>query len=226
MSRILMVLSSAPTTRGGKEAGYYLPEAAHPYYSFVEAGLQVDFAAPKGPNPPVSKSSVEAFTDNESVKFLQDPDVKSKLSKCKTLADVSSSEYDAIFYVGGYGPVVDLASDSKNTELVEAFWKDKKLIAAVCHGPAALVQAKDSNGKPILEGRRSTALSNAEEEEHGCPPEELDFLVEDKIRELGGKFECAPVMQPYVVVDGQLYTGQNPPSAKPLAEKVVQGLKK
>jgi len=153
MAKILMVLSSAATTVTGKDAGYYLPEAAHvgiealsylprssdpwfttiqPYYSFVQAGLQVDFASPKGRDPPVSKNSVEvrlsnpprhdeihglitesgdnhesttspqqSFKDDESVRFLQDPDVTDKLSNCKSLSDVIPSEYQAVFYVGG-----------------------------------------------------------------------------------------------------------------------------
>jgi len=224
-SKILMIFSSAPETRTGKQAGWYLPEAAHPYYLFTEGGFQVDFASPKGRDPPLNPSSVESFKDNESVKFLQDPDVKNKLSNCKTLSDVDPSNYDAIFYVGGHGPVVDLAYDAKNAELIEAFWKNDLLVAAVCHGPAALVQAKGSNGKSIFEGRKVTALSNVEEKAHGYWVEDVGFLLEDRIVELGGKYEKADPLQPHVVVDGKLYTGQNPASAKPLAERIVQDLK-
>ncbi|KAF9648705.1 class I glutamine amidotransferase-like protein [Thelephora ganbajun] len=226
-SKILMVFTSAATTETGKPAGYYLPEAAHPYYSFVQAGFHVDFASPNGPHPPVSKGSVEDFKDDESVKFLQDPDVTNKFSKCKTLSDVNPSEYDAVFYVGGHGPVIDLSKDPKNAELVSAFWKSDKLVAAVCHGPAALVQGKDSNGESIFEGKRFTGFSNAEEKAYGFPVEEIGFWLEDRITELGGKFESADeLLQSHVVVDGKLYTGQNPAAAKPLAERIVKDLKK
>jgi len=223
--RILIILTSAATTPTGKPAGYYLPEAAHPYYSFVQAGFDVDFASPNGPYPPINQGSVESFKDDESVKFLQDPDVTNKLSNCKTLSDVNPNDYDAVFYVGGHGPVIDLSKDPKNAEIVAAFWKGDSLVTAVCHGPAALVQGKDSNGKSIFEGKRFTGFSNAEEEAYGLPVEDIGFLLEDKITELGGKFESAAgLMQPYVVVDGKLYTGQNPASAKPLAERIVQDL--
>jgi len=225
-SKILMVYTSAATTETGKPAGYYLPEAAHPYYTFLQAGFGVDFASPKGPYPPVNQGSVESFKDDESVKFLQDPDATNLLSNCKTLSDVKPSEYDAIFYVGGHGPVVDLAKDTKNAELVTTFWKNESIIAGVCHGPAALVLSKGPNGESIFDGKKSTGLSNAEEKQYGLPIEDLGFYLEDKIIELGGKFECADRWQPYVVVDGKLYTGQNPASAKPLAERIVQDLKK
>jgi len=225
MTKILVVFTSAATTITGKPAGYYLPEAAHPYYSFVEAGFSVDFASPEGPNPPVNASSVEMFKDDESVNFLQDPDVKNKLSNCKKLSDVNASDYDAIFYVGGHGPVVDLAKDPKNAELVSAFWQGGSLVAGVCHGPAALVQGKDSNGNSIFNGKKSTGLSNVEEDQYGLPVDDLGFLLEDKIGELGGKYERADPWQAHVVVDGKLYTGQNPASAKPLADRIVQDLK-
>jgi len=224
-SKILMVLSSASETYTGKQAGWYLPEAAHPYYSFIQAGFHVDFVSPSGPYPPVSQRSVEAFKDDESVKFLQDPDVTNKLSNCKTLEDVNPSEYEAIFYVGGHGPMIDLAKDPKNAKLVGEFWKSGLLVAAVCHGPAGLVLAKDSNGRSIFEGKKVTAFSNEEEKAAGFSAEDLGFLLEDRITELGGKVDNVGAFKPHVVVDGKLYTGQNPASAKPLAERIVKDLK-
>ncbi|KAF9787426.1 class I glutamine amidotransferase-like protein [Thelephora terrestris] len=226
MTKILMVFTSAKETKTGKPAGYYLPEAAHPYYAFVQAGFHVDFASPTGPYPPVSEKSVKDFRDDESVKFLQDPDVSNKFSNCEALSDVNPKDYDAVFYVGGHGPVIDLSKDPKNAELASTFWKDGKLVSAVCHGPAALVQAKSPNGKSIFEGKKFTGFSNAEEKAQGLPVEDIGFLLEDKIKELGGKFECAEPWAPCVVVDGKLYTGQNPASAKPLAERIVKDLKK
>ncbi|KAF9787459.1 class I glutamine amidotransferase-like protein [Thelephora terrestris] len=226
MTKVLMVLSSAAATLTGKEAGWYLPEAAQPYYSFIHAGFHVDFASPEGRDPPVSQKSVEHYKDDESVKFLQDQDVVDKLEKCKKISEVNSSEYDAIFYVGGYGPVVDLADDLQNADLVSAFWQGGKIVSAVCHGPAGLIHGKDSNGKSIFEGKKVTCLSNAEEKEHGFPLKDIGFYLEDKIEELGGKFEKAKgLLECHVVVDGQLYTGQNPASAKPLADRIVQDLK-
>jgi hypothetical protein len=93
-----------------------LPEAAHPYY-VLAPHVKIDFASPAGPNPPVDEYSVKASSDEESVKFLNDPTVKAKLAGAKKLSDVAAEDYDAIFYVGGHGPVLDLASDPVNAKL-------------------------------------------------------------------------------------------------------------
>jgi len=93
-----------------------LPEAAHPYY-VLAPHVKIDFASPAGPNPPVDEYSVKTFSDEGSVKFLNDPTVKAKLAGAKKLSDVASEDYDAIFYIGGQGPVLDLASDPVNAKL-------------------------------------------------------------------------------------------------------------
>lgn len=112
-----------------------MPEAAHPYY-VLSPKFSIDFAAPAGPNPPIDEGSVKMFTDDESVKFLNDPEVKEKLAKAKKLSEVNEAEYAAIFYVGGHGPVIDLAVDPDNIKLAGAFWEANKIVSAVCHGPA------------------------------------------------------------------------------------------
>ncbi|KAI0921680.1 hypothetical protein AcW1_004420 [Taiwanofungus camphoratus] len=113
MARILFVFTSCNKTLTGAQTGWYLPEAAHPYYVLAPHHT-IDFAAPAGPNPPVDESSVQMFKDDESVKFLNDPTVQQKFASAKKLSDVSAKDYDAVFYVGGHGPVIDLASDPVN----------------------------------------------------------------------------------------------------------------
>ena len=103
------------------------------------------------------------YKDDQSVAFLSDETVKQKLAAAKKLSDVNASEYDAIFYVGGHGPVIDLASDPVNVKLASQFWQAGKVVSAVCHGPAALVGATDSNGDSIFKGREATCFTNAEE---------------------------------------------------------------
>lgn len=116
--------------------GWYLPEAAHPYY-ILQDTCDIRFAAPNGPNPPVDQESVEQFrNDIISTQFLLDPSVKSKLANAKRLTDIDPNEYDALFYVGGHGPVLDLAADPVNVKLAATIWDQNKPIAAVCHGPA------------------------------------------------------------------------------------------
>ncbi|KZV65678.1 class I glutamine amidotransferase-like protein [Peniophora sp. CONT] len=225
MVNVLMVYTSCSKTLTGGATGWYLPEAAHPYYSFANAGFNVDFAAPAGPNPPVDEYSVKTFTDDESQKFLKDDAVVNKLATAIPLKDVDVSKYDAIFYVGGHGPVIDLAVDPINIALAGKFWQTGKIVSAVCHGPAALVGVTDADGKSIFAGRTATAFSNAEEETVKAT-ESVPFLVESRIVELGGKYEkAAEQWGVKVSVDGKLFTGQNPASAKVLGDELVKALK-
>ncbi|KAG9104743.1 hypothetical protein FRC06_011225 [Ceratobasidium sp. 370] len=222
-SRVLFVFTSANKTLTGAQTGWYLPEAAHPYY-ILKGKHTIDFAAPKGPNPDVDEGSVKAFTDDESVKFLQDPEVKQKFATAKKLSDVDPNEYDAIFYVGGHGPVIDLPTDQANIKLASHFFNAGKPTAAVCHGPAALVGVKDEAGKSIFSGRNATGFSDAEEEQAG-KVKDVPFLLETRIKELGGNYgKASEAWGPKVVVDGHLITGQNPASAKGVGEAILKAL--
>jgi len=206
------------------KAATQLPEAAHPYY-VLAPHANIDFAAPAGPNPPIDEGSVQAFAkDPESVRFLNDEEIKAKIASAKKLSDVRVEDYDAVFYVGGHGPVLDLPTDPVNIQLVSKFWQANKIVSAVCHGPAALAGGVDAKGKPIFEGRSATAFSNQEEEIVG-KVKEIPFLPEDKIVSLGGKFEKAE--EPWgvkVVSDGKLITGQNPASATAIGHAILQAL--
>jgi len=223
---VLFILSSAKKTVTGKPAGWYLPEAAHPYYVLAPF-FNVDFASPKGPDHPIDESSVKAYKDDEnSAKFLNDPEVRVKLENAQKLADVSVKNYEAIFYVGGHGPVMDLPEDKDNVKLVSDFWKAGKIVSAVCHGPAALVGGTDASGASIFAGRTVTGFSNEEEVLFGTV-DEVPFSLEDRIVELGANF--VKPEKPYgvkVVVDGKLITGANPASAQGTGEallKLLQG---
>ncbi|OAX33936.1 class I glutamine amidotransferase-like protein [Rhizopogon vinicolor AM-OR11-026] len=222
--RILFVFTSANRTLTGASTGWYLPEAAHPYY-ILSPHFTIDFVSPEGPNPPVDEYSVQTFPDDVP-KFLQDPVVQKKLSTAKKLSEINPNDYDAIFYVGGHGPVLDLASDPVNIQLASAFYRAGKVTAAVCHGPAALVGATDASGKSIFAGKPSTGFSNVEEEMVD-KVKDVPFLLEDKIISLGGKYEkAAEPWGPKVVVAGNLITGQNPASAHPIGEAILQALQK
>ncbi|KAJ7744495.1 ThiJ/PfpI [Mycena maculata] len=225
MPSILFVLTSASQTLTGAQTGWYLPEAAHPYY-VLAPHASIDFASPAGPNPPIDEGSVKMFAeDAECTKFLADETVKSKLADAKKLSAVSVKDYDAVFYVGGHGPVIDLAVDPINIKLASEFYQAGKITAAVCHGPAALVGATDAQGKSIFAGKSATGFSNAEETAVG-KVKDIPFLLEDRIISLGGKYEKAD--EPWgvkVVVDGNLYTGQNPASAGPIGQAILKALK-
>ncbi|KIY68672.1 ThiJ/PfpI [Cylindrobasidium torrendii FP15055 ss-10] len=238
--------TSASKGTNGAPIGWWLSEASHPYYTFAPH-LNITFASLAGPNPPVDAGSVELSTDDASVRFLKDPVVQEKLSTASNLSDINSADFDAIFYVGGHGPVVDLPEDEVNIRLAGEFWRAGKVTAAVCHGPAyvlsfsfnlcfshiltfysALANVVNAAGKSIFDGRAFTALSNAEETllDGVNVGQKIPWSVEDKLTSKGGKFEATDPFQAKVVVDGNLYTGQNPASAGPLAQAVLQALRK
>ncbi|KAH9998302.1 class I glutamine amidotransferase-like protein [Russula vinacea] len=223
--RILFVLSSAQKSLQGDPTGWYLPEAAHPYY-VLSPHFAIDFAAPAGPNPPMDPSSQEQFKDDEdSKRFLNDPEARSLLQSTKFLSTVDANDYEAIYYVGGRGPVIDLPEYQTNIQLANEFSRNKKLVSAVCHGPAALVWATREDGVSIFNGKRVTGFSNAEEEEMGNV-QAIPFSIEDRIKLLGGRYEKAEKnFDPKVVTDGDLITGQNPKSARPLAEEIMKWMK-
>ncbi|KAJ3572465.1 hypothetical protein NP233_g3074 [Leucocoprinus birnbaumii] len=222
--RILFVFTSADKSLTGSQTGYWVSEAAHPYY-VLSPHFDIDFASPiknKFPADPTSINSAQDLKDSHALNFLTDPKVAEKQATGKTLTEVDPKGYAAIFYIGGHGPVIDLASDPNNAKLIEAFWEQDKYVAAVCHGPAALAGAR-RNGKSIFADKKATGFTNTEEEAvKGASL--IPWLLEDKIKELGGAFERAGDWQPYVVVDGKLITGQNPASAEPLAKKLLEAL--
>ena len=131
-----------------------------------------------------------------------------------------SGDFDALFFPGGHGPMWDLAADEGVAKLTSAFWSAAKPVGAVCHGPAALTRAVDRKGASIFAGKKVTGFANTEEEAVGLT-KVVPFLLEDKMKALGGSYERGPDWASYVVVDGQLVTGQNPASSEAAAKKVI-----
>ncbi|KAH8824355.1 class I glutamine amidotransferase-like protein [Flagelloscypha sp. PMI_526] len=224
MPKLLFIFSSAGTSLLGRKIGWFLPEAAHPY-AVLAPHFEIDFASPQGPNPPVDPLSVEMFKDEDSLTFLNDRVIQEKLANAKKIIDVKAEDYDGIFYVGGHGPILDIASMPENAMLASKIFQAGKITAAICHGPGALVGAVDKDGKSIFKGRKFTGLSNREEELFGTVLD-IPFSLEDRIISLGGLFECAEPQECRVVVSDNLYTGQNPASGKLLGQEILKALQK
>ena len=136
--KVLFVLTSHGAFPDGKPTGWYLPEAAHPYY-VLSPHFQVDWASPKGGKAPLDPSSVEDYKqDKECQQLLADDKARNGYENTKKLSDINVHDYLAMVYVGGHGPCFDLPQDPSNIQLAEQFWKEGKVVSAVCHGPAAL----------------------------------------------------------------------------------------
>jgi putative intracellular protease/amidase len=153
-------------------------------------------------------------------RFKEDAAAQSLLSKTSKLADTRAEDYDSVFYVGGHGPLWDLADSSASIALIESFYDSGKPVALVCHSPGVLRRVTQ-NGTPIVRGKRVTGFTNSEEEEVHLT-KVVPFLVEDELKRLGGIFEKAPNWEPFSIVDGQLITGQNPASSTVTAQALLK----
>lgn len=133
--------------------------------------------------------------------------------------------YAAVLYAGGHGTMWDFANSHTIDRITAQIYENGGIVAAVCHGPAALVNAKLSSGKFLIEGRRVTGFTNAEEDAAKLT-EVMPFLLQTAMEKQNAKFESAPLWQKNVVVDGHLVTGQNPASAAGVGEAIVRLLTK
>lgn len=210
----------------GKKTGFWIEEFAAPYYLFADAGAEITIASPKGGQPPVDPKSDEPESQTSAtIRFKADVSLQKKLSQTKKLIEVSQDGFDGIFYPGGHGPLWDLTNDNDSIKLIEAFWKNKKPVAAVCHAPAVLLNVKDENDDALVKNKKVTGFTNSEEEAVQLT-DIVPFLLEDELRNKGGIYSKKDDWVSYVVTDGLLITGQNPGSSKAAAEEFLALLKK
>lgn len=225
MPRALIVLTSADKLPGGEQTGFYLPEAAHPYYVFTrDAGWDVTFASLKGGAAPIDPTSKQTAyqKDDESTSFLDDAAVQQQLSHTPDVHTLRLRDFDAVFIAGGHGPMVDMAADPRLGGLLTEYISHGGAVGAVCHGVAALLHVTDAKGAPLVRGREVTSFTDAEERQAGMEAA-VPFLLEARLRQLGARFTCAGPFSQHVCVadDVRLVTGQNPNSARPAAEALV-----
>ena len=221
--KILIVLTSHDQLGNtGKKTGFWLEEFAAPYYVLKDGGASITLASPKGGQPPIDPISDLPENQTELTKrFRTDAAAHTELANTEKLADVSADDFDAVFYPGGHGPMWDMPDNPTSIALVEAFVKADKPVGAVCHAPVALVNVRGKDGKYLVEGKRVTGFTNAEEEAVGLTAV-VPFLLEDRLKKQGGIFSKAANWVPYVQVDGKLVTGQNPASSGPGAKELLK----
>lgn len=220
--KILMVLTSHDRLGDtGKKTGFWLEEFAAPYYVFRDAGAEITVVSPLGGQPPLDPKSDEPDAQTAATRrFKADLAAQAALATTGKLSAVAASDFDAVFYPGGHGPLWDLAEDRASIALIEAMLAAGKPVAAVCHAPGVLRQAKSADGAPLVRGRAVTGFADSEEQAAGLTGI-VPFLVEKMLRENGGLYSKASDWQPHVVVDGLLITGQNPASSEPAAKALL-----
>ena len=223
MPSVLFVVTAAEewTLADGtkRPTGYWAEELIAPHRVFQGAGWDIHFATPGAKAPVVDEYSLEVLPDN--VRMAQEnylAELGVALENPMNLADVNEEDYDLIFYPGGHGPMEDLAYDQDSAQLIQARMDSGRALGLVCHAPAALL-AVDNENWPF-KGYKMTAFSNAEEGEEMVTA--AKWALETRLRELGADYQETDAMSPNVIVDRNLYTGQNPASSEPLAQRILR----
>lgn len=221
--KVLIVLTSHDQLGDtGNKTGFWLPELTHPYYRLKKANVEVDIASIKGGLAPID---AKAFTEADEYhqKFLNDAELLTKVINSIPLASVDASQYDAVIYSGGSGPMWDFPNNKDINRISNDIYQNNGIVAAVCHGVAALTEVRLSNGDLLIQGKRVTGFSNIEESQLGTE-NIVPFLLQDKLVAQGASYVEASPWQENVVVDGRIITGQNPASATPLADAIIKQL--
>lgn len=218
---LIVVTNHGELGATGERTGYYLSEVSHPHHQLVEGGFAVDFASPKGGFAPIDPKSHD-MSDPVNREFWLEhgPD----LQDTRPLSGVDPSDYRAIVFAGGHGTMWDFPGDEEIARVTSSIHEAGGIVAAVCHGPAALVDVRLSDGSHLVAGRQVAAFTNSEEEAVGLT-ETMPFLLETALKERGANHVAAPDFEPKIVVDGRLVTGQNPASAMGVGEEVVRLLR-
>ncbi|MEV0788059.1 type 1 glutamine amidotransferase domain-containing protein [Kribbella sp. NPDC050459] len=214
MTRVLIALTShSQLGDTGRTTGFYASEAAEPWSVFTAAGFDVDLVSVAGGRPPI-----DGLDEHDPIqqKFLASVD----LEHTPAAAGLDASAYDAIFFAGGHGTVWDFPNDEALASLAAGIYENGGVVAAVCHGPSALVNLTLSDGRHLVDGKNVAAFTNAEEAAVGLT-EVVPFLLADALTARGAIHHPAANFTPQTVTDGRLVTGQNPQSATSTAEAVV-----
>ncbi|OHX05356.1 dihydroxyacetone kinase [Micromonospora sp. WMMB235] len=215
MTRALIALTShSELGRTGRSTGYYVGEAAEPWEVFRAAGYDVDLVSVAGGEPPVDGRDENDSTQND---FLATAGV----TDTPKAADVDPDGYDVILFAGGHGTMWDFPDDPDLARIARSVYERGGVVAAVCHGPSALVNLTLTDGSRLVAGKRVAGFTNSEEAAVGLT-DEVPFLLADKLGEAGAQHVPAPDFTEHVVVDGRLVTGQNPQSARAVADAVVK----
>jgi putative intracellular protease/amidase len=235
----VLVIASSHDRMGstGHRTGVWLEELATTYYALLDGGAEVTLASIKGGPIPWDPRSLPAQAGQgpgeepggqqevpaSAHRFLDDERATSLAQDTPALASVDPAAFDAIFLPGGHGVMWDGAEDETLARVVGSLFDRGKIVAAVCHGPAGLVRARRQDGRPVIEGLRVSGFTNTEEESVGLTAV-VPFLLEDRLRDLGGRYERGPDFQPFAVRDGTLITGQNPQSSDLVAGQLLEAL--
>lgn len=220
--KILAVVTSTDTMgSSGKSTGYELTELSRAYYVFSANGFEVDIASPLGGKPPVVIDDEDMGVYDYA--FLNDSRAQVKANNTLTLKEVNSDDYAAIYFVGGKGAMYDFPDNEYIQSIVRDLHQSNRVVGAVCHGPAALVNVTLDDSTPLLKNRKVSSFTNKEELLLISDAELIfPFLLQTKLVDQGAVFKEGAMYLENVSHDGNLVTGQNPWSTWLLAETMIK----
>ncbi|NWH09507.1 MAG: type 1 glutamine amidotransferase domain-containing protein [Alphaproteobacteria bacterium] len=224
--RALIITTSIGTLgETGKATGVFASEMTAPYYEFLDGGLTVDIASIKGGEIPIDPISFNHFVRAASdERYLADAAFQAKVKNALAIADLDFTAYDIIYLAGGWGAAYDLGTSDILGAKITTAWAANRVIGGVCHGPLGLLKARDAEGKPLVTGRRLTAVSDKQVEELGITITPLH--PERELRAAGATYEKATAFQDIfanlVVIDGRLVTGQNQNAGPETAQRMIE----
>ncbi len=222
---LIITTSHDELGEGGAETGVAASEMTAPYYELVDAGVDVDLASVEGGPIPIDPLTMSWFIRTHyDERYLEDPVLQDKVANSLRIDEVDFTQYDIVFLAGGWGASYDLAQSPVLGDGITEAWAAEKVVGGVCHGPLGLLQAKDENGRPLVEGRKVTAVTDKQ-------VEQLRITVtpmhpENELRKAGAEFESSTAIQDFfashVTVDGRLITGQNQNSGAEVAHLMMK----
>lgn len=224
MKKILIVETNQTTYGDTKDAtGLWLGETTEFASAMTEAGYHVDYVSPKGGYVPLDPRSMK-YADKESMALYAAKDFQDR-ALAHTLApqEVRPEDYVAIYYAGGHGVMWDFPQNNALAEIAEKIYQQGGYVISVCHGIAGLLNLREKDGDYLIKGKKVTGFTTAEEilagKRHIVP-----FLNQVEAKKRGANFIKKRAYASFAILDGRLITGQNPFSAKAVAEKLLLAL--
>ncbi|MFE0464714.1 type 1 glutamine amidotransferase domain-containing protein [Kitasatospora sp. NPDC058965] len=232
--REILIVVANPTVSSNNHwpVGFWGAELTHPYYELTEAGFRVTIASPAGGKVEMDSLSDPrdpsewAAEDLITMGFVNTPALAALLEDTPALDDLDLDRYEALLIAGGQSPMFTFRDNKPLHQAVRAFWEAEKVVAAYCHGVAALVDCELADGTALVAGRTLTGFSNTEEDygNRAAGVQIMPWSVEDALRERGANYISAGLFKPFAVRDGRLITGQQQYSSRKVAQAVIAAL--
>jgi putative intracellular protease/amidase len=231
--KVLIVVANPTTsTTLGWPVGFWGAELTHPYYELSQRGVEVTIASPDG-----GKVELDSLSDPRddskwsaddliTMGFLNTPELAALLENTPSLRDLNLDDYDAIMVAGGQAPMFSFRDSEPVHDALRHFYESEKPTCIYCHGTAALVDLKLSDGSYLVEGKTVTGFANVEEDysDSFVGEKVMPFRIEDELRQRGANYVQGGLFKAFAVRDGRLITGQQQYSARNVAEMLIEAL--